>query len=568
MNLERFEELLALELDGVLSSAERTELDSACSAHGGFKRLREENRKLIRMMSTVAPRQIPATLADDIMSRLEEEWSEEDASAEAEEASFAGERAVRAPWWSAFLGSPFLRWGFGMAVVAIFAYMGLTVTRPSGPRVGESPSPSPSIPTPLLVASAPTPQEIEIAKAQIPISPPKMTEPTTRSSEAQKEIYLLPPTDTDKTPSPPAGAENAGVDAKPAVEAAQVASAESSAIGKPVSPTETIESPTAPTNIEPPKLEGRMTASAALENELNKQSAIETGAPPAVQASVALPSEASPATFQPEANQPRMAQVLESARDDLKRNPSVPSGTATENGKAKQGLAGNVALVENAQAPQAAAQKREEKKTPLPDVTQWQRAMRGDPAPSIDLAVVANPTSSTESSMREEILSPGSPIQIGIQLPSTPSVSNFRKVQPSQGNKRDTAGAVRPPGAVNLRNVELAVVRNGGTIIRKSPDPSDASLTRIHYRMTPSHLTAFLRELESLGMMHRSESGAGWRTQSASQMKDAQTSFYVVEQGHIPVSPQTASSTAQGAEKEVDIDLIARVGSTTEPSTH
>jgi hypothetical protein len=125
MNAERFEQLLSDELDGELTSETRAELEAACRGDDALRRERERLVGAVALLRQKGPARAPADFAGDVMRRLRTEPSIE---AEGDRAAIAGDKTERTNWWTALLAAPALRWGFGLAVVAIVAVQALVLT--------------------------------------------------------------------------------------------------------------------------------------------------------------------------------------------------------------------------------------------------------------------------------------------------------------------------------------------------------------------------------------------------------------------------------------------------------
>ena len=67
---DRAIELINVEIDGVLSGAERAELNRLLLADPAIRSLRDELRRTCQALESVEPEEIPADLHESIMSAL------------------------------------------------------------------------------------------------------------------------------------------------------------------------------------------------------------------------------------------------------------------------------------------------------------------------------------------------------------------------------------------------------------------------------------------------------------------------------------------------------------------
>ncbi|MBI3736730.1 hypothetical protein HY256_09490 [Candidatus Sumerlaeota bacterium] len=101
-------------------------------------------------------------------------------------------------------------------------------------------------------------------------------------------------------------------------------------------------------------------------------------------------------------------------------------------------------------------------------------------------------------------------------------------------------GAARKSGGTNkVKQIEISVARQGGTIIKRAADPSDPSLIHITCRMTRTQIKNLQKDLERQGI----NAGKREKTQSGG-------AGYAIEQKNSPV----------GDEQPIEFEILVRSG--------
>lgn len=420
-DLDRFEQLLAAEVDGDLSPEEAAELERYCDESADLRRLRRKDRLLVNLVQSRGAEHAPRDFSQRVMRRLHSketiypvEYTELDRTADPIPAPepvkaviWQPSTAPAPPWWSLLLNISFIRWSAAAAGVLFFFMMGyealFSPTRWPPERGKKEASGQKQEADSFEIASAPV-QSPPVAQSSTP--------------EPAKTAVPEPPA----APPQPKAAEATGGASK---------DAPTSAEGKKAEP--------APAEVLVAKVVEK------------------------------TPSEAAPVSADLEV---RKASVKPLRADEAQAAPRAPRVVS----------------------------KLPPRKEPTPDPTK----------PTPRSAKKSAPSSAKDSTREVRVAAANTPIlQVGLgaEAPEPPAhgASSAASSIPNGANALAAPGAnsAHSPATSNLRDFEIALAEAGGTILQRSPDPQDASITRIRCRISPAQLDKFLAALERKGVAPR-----------------------------------------------------------------
>lgn len=460
MNRERFENLLALDLDGELDAAGRAELDRLCTTYAPFDRERTLDRRNMGLLRERGGALAPPALAEAVLATLAAEGAAA-AAGEAARRRVEAQAQARPPhqrpvtrpaprdpapsFWTSIFGSPGVRLAFAAAATAVVGWQAWVVFGPG--RAGDDPgvrvaaTASPPDPSSerretevaaLAIEDAPEP-----APAPAVVSPPAAAPPLRAKDSDDEHLRIMAETLRESS-----GDAELAVTRPRAIEVA-------SAAPDPVSPSveePSAERPTADAAPAPPPAPAVASA----------------GAPPPVKVG-------SPKTLAKVERDPAPANA-DSARD---------------------AFASTVARTES---PAAASE--------APPAVPTLAAPPPPTAPAVvpPTSAPAPPEDSPEAVRMSIEIAQAAPV-------GTTAGAGPVRLRPAEA--RAFAGAEASASRDMLREIELKIVEVGGDILAKTDDPGAPGTKRLRLRMTPRQLRAFERELAVLGVLPPGRASGG-----------------------------------------------------------
>lgn len=364
------------------------------------------------------------------------------------------EREERAPWWSLFFGSPVLRAGLGLAVLAIFGFQ-LVLFLKRGPGGAAGSEGAPDGEERLMASSTETVPEAASA------SPPRVLEPviqqpeTKRSPDPRREEVQVAKAERASSSAVETGAK---------VEEPVVTPVPTPELTPEPTPEATPEPTPAATPEPTPKPEATPTP---------KPSPVPETKPAAVTKSKPEPAPAAAPSPEPAPEAPR-------AGESMIADSEAPSEAPAEAGASGEREVVSVSV----------------------------------PLDELEAAEPSGPDakSALEEAMKSASRSPILRIDLA-QLDKGPgATAGPGAATNSGGNGVSTlarSGAVQSPDAVKAarRDIELALASHG-LIRRLEPDPDHPELLKLRAQTTPSGLRAFVRDIEAQGIVPRGTAGA------------------------------------------------------------
>jgi len=453
--------------------------------------------------------------------------------------------AVRstAPWWSMILGSTFMRLSFGMSVMILCVYMGSVIMKQSRsggtpkisgmtasnfPEIGEGASDPDGSKVVALATAEPVPHVTEAR-----VSPLENPNPTAIDLNALAELTPLPaveePLQDDMLADAKTEAESVGR-MDPAIEKmlgnaegsdAAAQSATAAAIAAiPTTGSDAASQPTSAITTQP----AMQSAPVVIASSNKPQVDLPEGMTDEPEARPSVDEKAiASADTKPQAGA-GMEEVFERIKDDLEpasteRTSSTPPGARevkdvkelrTALSEREVASAPSASVPSSAMtAPVSSPQPSQTSTRVVTEVDELRDALSGrtkttttkpvstksltaapDARPSAAPAVSA-PTPSTSPAPKMTASAPASEkIQNGFATSSAPTTTS--QAAPSSAPKMSPEE--------RLRKIEMAIVRNGGTILARKADDKDPTTTRVKVLMTRAQIRSLEHDLAKQGL--------------------------------------------------------------------
>ncbi|MCL5269409.1 MAG: hypothetical protein M1457_02390 [bacterium] len=513
-----FDQLLEAELDGRLDEAGRERLAALCAADPALGERARQERRLAILLGGCGPNHAPPGLTRAVLARLETEAA-----------------PVRRPLWRA----PVLRWGFGLAAMALVTVeaallwrqgaeesairkrelaqsiqptiLGIETTAGTGAKrpaaAGESGKNGMAVARGDIAAEKTDEanREFELAQAEPATGLSASAAPAVKAkAEPQKSVSTARTRSVGsigslaKTmPAPQAGAPESAAGRVDSLRDLQLALAEEKAVAPAPSPA-TIATPVVSAAASRTAPAGASYSAKGVFTGVRAQDGTAAGgrqAGLAAEPAATVPAAASAAPAALAAGQPVLGAPMPSAALPAASASATPSVSPVEAGNAPGGVPGGERMVAMrihlGGAPGSVALEEAGYAAHIQEKT----VGAGGPA-SLNAYGVKSLTSpvgvpagrapavpaTRRGEMVNRLLTPGEGLRIQTE-PSTPS--------------QDRGAAQRP---VTERQVESAVAQAGGRILSTAPVPGGKGLWRVRCAMTESQLRDFLGRLERLGI--------------------------------------------------------------------
>lgn len=507
------------ELDGEITPEEQAELEAACAADAGLRRLRDQELRLVGMLESRGPSRAPEGFVANVMDRIRAEETYELKSArppasKAQSESAFDTRRVQSqyrktestPWWAKLFGSPAVRWGFGLALPAILAFMILELTRQKDQVTDQRP---PLSRPDRQIASAPEPD----AAATTMVAPEEGIEPTEPFETAQADV---PPPVESTLPSQPApAAVTEEPTPQPTLSERTIARSSDptpdvtpAPASEPAPPDAAVAAAAPPDSAFPEPIP-EAPVPTPMEREIAIGEPVPTFGPP----SPVVPDENFAERVWSPASEPSAPIERATAQATPPRiDPSEILGTPPTQRET------SIAAAPTTTEPRQSALPPMERPSVPGQARQTTPAASGNPKIQVLLAAAETPGRRSPRTPREQTDDPG------------------RRASFNNGGR--TAGG---SGQLTGRQIEIMMARRG-TILRRTVDRDNPAVTHLLWRVTSTELSGFLRELERAGAA---------KTTSTQPAAEGQ-SRYFFERGSEP------GGAATGPERTMEVEITVR----------